>query len=263
MMTKKLLYLSFALLWGAFMISCDTLESDTDGDGDTDTTVSPDAGTLYLMSTPAGASVYVEGDMTNSIGVTPLLVTQNDGLRDITLTLAGYRDTTIQHTFAEDVDETTTVMLTAIPNATFQTFENKALGGKSGSTLYSGLVVLTGERVQSTDAAADMFCDDRTGWQLTAGTSRTTHFYVTSQTSIGDNTEAPEYSAGAMGWTQTIDNVNQSSMHNKVIVVHTEDDYYAKMVIDGFYDNTSFDNPNDYYIQVDYRLNETAGDTRF
>lgn len=217
---------------------------------------------IVLVSTPAGAQIWLNG--VNTGKVTPdTLKARTAGVKD-TITLVG----------AENIADST-VIVTPVANSTVtQTITLGAaaqtLVTKSGIRLYeisatgfSGYNFSTGAAVSSTGATCDIYFETPSAGiksgHLRTGTAsnRVTDFNnAPTSTNINDGLDAPFYS-------KTTYNSSSKSQSSTAYSIFNDNTYnYGKIIITGKGGATGPSDPN-YWVDITVIYNTTAKNRRF
>jgi hypothetical protein len=244
---KKYYYLFFVMLLGLFLSACE--DSTTDPEDE----VSSDRGSIYIQSTPAGASILVDG--TSSGKVTPDSVTNlTAGSHTVTLKLANYKDTTFTLTVNRGLQTSKSVTLTS--DVSFVTYTD-TVWETSGTTAAqpSGIDLSTGTAVSTSNTAHDIYYTS-TGFVIRTSSSRNTVFYVGSGTDLNDGTDSPlAQNSGQGGWTDRV-----GDREENYFFLFDQDLHYTKMKIISYGGGTP---GNPAWVIVQWHYNTVANDQRF
>jgi hypothetical protein len=239
---KKYYYLAFVMLLGLFLSACE--------DSTTDPVDGTDTGSIYIQSSPAGATIYVDG--TSSGKSTPdSVLSLSTGSHTIKLVLSNYKDTTFTVTVNKGLQTSKSVTLTS--DLTFETFVD-TLWETSGTSADqpSGIDLSTGTAVSTGNAAHDIYYTS-TGYLITSSTSRSTVFYAGSASNIDDGNDSPL--AGTGGWK-----ANVTDRETNYFFLFDQDLHYSKMEIVS-YGGGTIGSPA--WVIVKWLYNTKANDQRF
>lgn len=255
---KKLLIILFITILGLVIVSCDS----------TDDPTSPPAttkGGIYLTSNPAGAQIWVDGVNTNL--VTPDTVTNiNEGVRNVTLKLQDYYDTTFSVSVtADQISIVTNVALVSDIITTLygpiRIYETAGTGPTepSGLDLSSGMAY--GVSSANNGLVDIYYSTTGTGGQgylvqsadLYPGLIRVTKFYVGSSTNLFDGVDSPDRNSA--GWTN-----NMSDRESNYVFLYDHDGHYSKIKIVLWGGGVPGEPA---WVDVQWYYNETQLDQRF
>ena len=245
---KKLFLIPIVMLLGLFIVSC---EDSTTGPGEVTT------GTLYVLSTPAGALIWVDG--TNTGKVTPDSVKNlAAGSHTLTLKLDGYKDTA-QTSITITAGATTTRNITLTSASV--TFGPVKLWETTGTTAAqpSGIDLSTGLAygISSIDKdKVDIFYSS-TGFVVrsangSSGMTRVTSFLVGSGTNLNDGVDSP---AATAAWL-----TQMGDRETNYVFLYDNDLHYTKLKITSFGGGTP---GNPAWVEVTYIYNGQANSKVF
>ncbi|MFO7446130.1 MAG: PEGA domain-containing protein [Ignavibacteriaceae bacterium] len=208
-------YLFTFIILSLFIAACE--DSTTDPNDD-----QPGSGSIYMQSNPAGAQIWVDG--TNRSRVTPDSITGlSSGSHQVTLKLAGYRDTTISVSVSAGFQVSRSITLTSdlsVVTAVDTLWETSG----TNASQPSGIDLSRGVAVSSTSAEADIYYSSD-GFEFRSSTSRNTIFYLTNQSNLMDGADAPDKNAG--GWVT----VNPNDRDPNYFFLYDHDGHYTKMKV--------------------------------
>jgi hypothetical protein len=247
---KKLLLIPIALLLGLLIVSCE--------DSTTNPDTTPTTGTLIVQSTPAGASVWVDGTSTGK--VTPdTVINLSAGNHSLTLKLDGYKDT-VQTSVTITAGSTTTRTITLTRAAS--TFGPVRLYETTGTTAAqpSGLDLSAGLAygISSADKdKVDIFYSS-TGFVVrsangASGMTRVTSFKVGSGTNLNDGVDSDPATTGS--WLTEI-----GDRETSYVFLFDNDSHYSKMKITSWGGGTP---GNPAWVEVQYIYNDQANSRVF
>ncbi len=252
---RKYIYIPIVIFLGVLIASC------------SDTTTNPppvtETGSILIDSSPQGAQIILDG--TNTGKFTPDSVNNIDaGSHSVTISLNGYRDTTISVTVVANqlvskfVNLTTTLSLSTYgPVRIWET-------AGTGTNQPSGLDLSTGNAyaVTGTDKdKVDLYysTDGQSGntylvqsADLYPNLTRSTMFYVSNSTNLDDTLDSPN-SAFQQGWTNYMDDAE-----THYAFLYDADGHYSKIIITG-----SGTVNNIAWVEVKWIYNNTGADRRF
>ncbi len=256
---KKIFYAASIVLVTFILSSCTNTT-------DNPVNSSPTTGGVWVMSTPQGAQIWVDGNNSNKTtndSVTAL----STGSHDVTLKLSGYRDTTVSVNVTAGVNLQINVVLTS-------TLSTKAFGPvqiyeitgttasqPSGIILKNGTASGIGSSAPNRDSV-DMFYysnsnsteyDVRSA-DLASSLSRATFFYQGSSANIYDGVSSPAKDAS---WTKKI----SDTVTTKYYFVLDQDNHYSKLKIDSYGGGSGPGDPA--WVKVVWIYNNKAADYRF
>ena len=222
---NKLLLIPIIILMGIFIASCE--DSTTDPG-----TTTPTTGNLAVVSSPAGAQIWVDGTNTNK--VTPDTVKDlSAGNHALTLKLDGYKDTA-QTSVSITAGQTTSRNI-ALTRAAL-TFGPVRLWETTGTTVAqpSGLDLSSGMAygISSTDKDKVDIYYSSNGFVVRSanaatGLTRVTSFFVGSASDLNDGVDSPVSSSGT--WTSQI-----GDREANYVFLFDNDQHYSKIKIVNF-----------------------------
>ncbi len=252
---KKYLLLILIPLAGFLLSSCDS----------TSNTTSPPTittGSIFIQSTPTGASIALNGSSTSK--VTPDSLTDlNEDTYNVTLSKTGYKDTTFSATVNAGFQTVKSITLTS--DLTYSTYMDTIWETSHGTTADqpSGIDLSSGMAISSTKADIDIYyystsdystIEIRSG-DLSGNTTRKTAFFVPQTgTNLFDGVSSP---LAVPNW----DNKMGDRESNYVFLFDT-DSHYSKLKIVGYGGATQQD-PGPAYVIVQWIYNKKANDQRF
>jgi hypothetical protein len=232
---------------------------------DDETVAPPEPGSIYITSIPAGAQIWIDGDITSF--TTPDTVTNVDaGSHEIILRLENYNDTTF--TLSVIAGEMSVVgPITLVANITLyglvRIYETQ---GTDPITEPSGLDLSTGMAYgvsSSNNGLVDIYYStDGTGGQgylvqsadLYGTLVRETDFYVGSGTNLFDGEDSPLSNTGT--WTN-----NMGDRETNYVYLYDHDGHYSKLKIVNFGGGTIQTGPA--WVEVQWYYNETELNNHF
>ena len=255
---KKLLVILFISILGLVIASCDSTDDPTSPPANT-------KGGIYLTSNPAGAQIWVDGVNTNL--VTPDTVTNiNEGVRNVTLKLQDYYDTTFSVSVtADQISIVTNVALVSNIITTLygpvRIYETAGTGPTepSGLDLSSGMAY--GVSSANNGLVDIYYSTTGTGGQgylvqsadLYPGLIRVTKFYVGTDTNLFDGVDSPDRNIA--GWTN-----NMSDRESNYVFLYDHDGHYSKIKIVSWGGGVPGEPA---WVDVQWYFNETQLDQRF
>ncbi len=239
---KKLFLIPMLIILGILISSCE--------DTTTEPTPTPTTGNLAVISTPAGAQIWVDGANTGK--VTPDTIKNlSAGTHSLTLKLDGYRDT-VQTNITITAGQTTSRNITLVRAA--KTFVSVRLWETTGTTAAqpSGLDLSTGMAygISSADKdKVDIFYSS-TGFVIrsangVSGMTRVTSFFVGAGTDLNDGVDSP-LATGA--WASQM-----GDREPNYVFLFDNDSHYSKLKITNFGGGTP---GNPAWVEVTYIYNE-------
>ncbi len=253
---KKITLILVAILLGIAFISCD--------DTTTDPIVEEELGNLQVNSTPAGATITLNGE-TDAAWKTPFLFAARDvGTYEITLQLEGFVDTT----FSVDIvkDQTTTVNITMMPVVTYFSTPVR-IWETTGTTVEqpSGLDLSSGNAYGTSDADnrgnIDLYyfssSDGSTflvqSAHLNSNMTRQTFFKVGSSTDLQDGVDSPREDGT---WGDSM-----SDRETNYVFLYDADGHYSKLKIINFGGGTGPGDPS--WVEVSWIYNTVTDNILF
>jgi len=247
-MRKYLLILLLPVL-GLFLSAC--------SDSSTSSNPVSDTGSLFITSTPSGATIYVENV---SKGVTPdTVLSLSTGSKTVKLVLDGYYDTTFTVNITKDMMTTPSpiVMRANLSTVVYGPIRIYETTGTNASQP-SGLVLKTGLTTSLSGADMDLFYYSATGvYELRSadahsGSTRNTSFYVSSAANLGDGVASP---LATNSWLTAVpDNTTN------YFFAYDNDMHYSKIKIVAIGGGTV---GNPAWMDVEWIYNKVANDKRF
>lgn len=251
---KKIL-LSLMVFSLAFVFTaCD--EDSTSPDPATQT------GSIVLSSTPAGAAIFLNGVAQSKVTPDSLTaLTPKD--YTVTLKLDNYYDTTFT-VKVEGAKKTTVAVTMKVMPLLIDSYSNIRLYEKAG-TGFSGLILSSGTRANSTGATTDLFYDGASGkdsiysqhLRPPTSTSRLTDFTPGSASNLDDGVDAPAYSSTSGVWKYSM-----PSTVGNYYFIYDNDFYYSKFKVIARGGGTGASDPY-LWVDVSYKYNKTSKDKRF
>lgn len=251
---KKIL-LSLMMFSLVFLFNaCD--EESTSPDPSTQT------GSIVLSSTPSGASIFL-----NSVDQSKTTPDSLTGLSPkdyiVTLKLADYYDTTFTVKVEGGKKTTVAITMRAMP-LLIDSYSNIRLYEKAG-TGFSGLILSSGTRANSTGATTDLFYDGSTGkdsiysqhLRPPTSTARYTDFTPGAATNLDDGVDAPAYSGSSGLWKYSM-----PATVGNYYFIYDNDFYYSKFRVVAKGGGTGASDPY-LWVDVSYKYNKTIKDRRF
>lgn len=249
-----LLLIPFTIL---FFTSCDS-SNDPVSPGDT-------TGSIYISTNPNGANIWLDG--VNTSKTTPdSLINVEEGVRNITLKLEDYEDTT----FVVSVSSNQTsvvgplIMVSNIQTILYGPVRIFETAG-TASTVPSGLDLSSGLAYGVTSSDSNLvdiyYSTTGTGGlgylvqsaNLYQSLIRETEFYVSSSTNIFDNADSPL--RNTVTWTD-----NMTDRENNYVFLYDHDGHYSKIKIVSFGGGVPGDPA---WVEVQWYYNLTTLDNRF
>lgn len=247
---KKLLLIPIVLLLGIFIASCE--DSTTDPGGSTPTT-----GNLAVVSTPAGAQIWVDG--TNTGKVTPDTVKNlSAGAHSLTLKLDGYKDS-VQTGITITAGQTATRTITLTRAAS--TFGPVRLWETTGTTAAqpSGLDLSSGMPygISSADKDKVDIYYSSNGFVVRSanaatGLTRVTSFKVGGGTNLNDGVDSE---AATGSWASSM-----GDREPNYVFLFDNDQHYSKLKITSFGGGTP---GNPAWVEVQYIYNDQVNSKVF
>jgi PEGA domain len=248
---KKLILLLLIPFLGLLITSC--------GDDDP-ITPTIDEGNLYITSNPAGAQIWIDG--INSSQTTPDTVLDiNEGVRNVTLKLQDYKDTTfaISITAGQTSVVGPIALVSDITTTLYGPVKIYETAGTSASEP-SGLDLSTGlaHGVSSPEANLVDIYYSSAGYLVQSadlyGTLiRETDFFVSSGTNLFDGVDSPERTTGT--WTTGI-----GDREDNYVFLYDHDGHYSKLKIVSWGGGVPGEPA---WVEVQWYYNETELDERF
>lgn len=208
-----------------------------------------------VNSTPAGAKIYLNGVNTGS--VTPAGIRLAVGTNTITLSLAGYADTTFTVP-ADSANKSVSITLKALNIVEYPAV--KIYESFSTAAVPSGLILSVG---RASTIGSGVSKDSVDIYYRTAGyiissakdfnLPRETFFKVGTGTTLADGEDSP---VKDNTWTLSV-----ADIETKYFFMYTTDQNYAKMKIIGLGGGTSVSDPA--WVELRWYYNKTKNDTRF
>ena len=196
---KKLLLIPIVLLLGLLIVSCEDTTTGPDG-------TTPTTGNLAVVSTPAGAQIWVDG--TNSGKVTPDTVKNlSAGTHALILKLDGYKDTaqsSISITAGSTTNRTITLTRAASTFGPVRIWETVGTTASqpSGLDLSTGTAIGIGTSVPDRNkvdiyySGTDFIIHSAND---ASGLTRVTSFFVGSGSDVNDGVNSPA-ATGPLGF---------------------------------------------------------------
>ncbi len=255
---RKYIFLPLTIILGFLVASC------------SDTTTNPppveDTGSIFINSSPLGATITLDG--TNTGKVTPDSISSvSTGQHSITLSFAGYRDTTFTVNVTANLQTTKQITLVSTLSTTmYGPVRIYETAGTDPITEPSGLVLSSGNAYgvssSNKDSVDIYYSTTGTGGQgylvqsadlnTTQGLTRTTKFYVGSGTDITDGEDSPN--SALSGWTN-----HMSDRENNYVFLYDDDGNYSKLIIT----NYSAEGEVPAWVEVKWLYNNIGADKRF
>lgn len=208
-----------------------------------------------VSSTPAGAKIYLNGVNTGSI--TPSGIRLAVGTNTITLTLAGYSDTTFTVP-ADSANKSVSITMTALNYVEYSSV--KIYESFSTSNVPSGLILSVG---RASNIGSGVSKDSVDIYYRTAGylissakdfnLPRETYFKLGTGANLADGEDSPVKDAS---WALSV-----GDRETNYFFMYTADQNYAKMKITGYGGGTSVSDPA--YVELRWYYNKTKNDRRF
>lgn len=246
---KKVIILPIIILLGLSLVSCE--------DTTTEPTPTPTTGNLAVVSTPAGAQIWVDG--TNTGKVTPDTVKNlSAGNHSLTLKLDGFRDT-VQTNITITAGQTTSRNITLVRAA--RTFGPVRLWETTGTTAAqpSGLQLSSGNAygISSADKDKVDIYYSSNGFVIRSansatGLTRVTSFFVGSGTNLNDGVDSP---LATSSWGSQM-----GDRETNYVFLFDNDSHYSKLKIVNFGGGTP---GNPAWVEVQYIYNEQANSRVF
>lgn len=255
---RKYIALPLVLLLGILVASC--------SDSTTNPPAVQETGSIFMNTSPAGASITVDGVATGK--VTPDSVTNlSTGDHSVSLSLSGYRDTTVTVTVVANLQTVKQVNLVSTLSVTM--YGPVRIYETAGTTTSqpSGLDLSTGMAYGvsgSNNGLVDIYYST-TG---TGGTpylvqsanlyplmTRQTAFSVGTGTALDDGEGSPTYPLGGT-WTN-----NMSDRENNYVFLYDEDGHYSKIIITDYHAGSGQGDPS--WVELEWLYNNTGADSRF
>ncbi len=222
-------------------------------------------GSIFVNSSPTGATIILDGSYTGK--VTPDSITGvSTGQHSVTLSLSGYRDTTITVTVQGGLQTTRQITLVATLSTTtygpvriYETAGTTA-NQPSGIDLSAGAVY--GVASTDKDKVDIYYSTDGTGGtsflvqsaDLYPNLTRYTAFLVGTGTDLTDGEDSPTYPLS--GWTD-----HMSDREDNYVFLYDEDGNYSKLIITDFHAGSGQGDPN--WVEVKWIYNNSSADKRF
>ena len=241
---RKYLILFIIPLAGIILSSCDS----------TSNTTSPPTitkGSIFIQSTPTGASIALNGSSTSK--VTPDSLTDlNEDTYNVTLSKTGYYDTTFSATVTAGFQTVKSITLTS--NLNTSTFMD-TIWETTGTTAAqpSGLDLSTGVAKSSNNSDIDIFYySDASVFEIRSSSSRSTSFKVGSSDNLFDGVSSP---LATNSWGTTM-----GDRETRYVFLFDADSHYSKIKIISYGGGTP---QLPAYLIVQWIYNEKANDVRF
>jgi PEGA domain len=259
---RKYLFLPLVIILGILLASC--------SDNSTNPTPVAETGSIFINSSPTGATIFVDG--TSTTKTTPDSVSGlSTGDHTVKLSLTGYYDTTFTVTVVANqlVQPTTVTLVSTLSTTIFGYPTNIRIYETTGtnSSQPSGLELSTGTPygVSSSNANkidlyyytnSDFTTHEIRSADMYTGLTRQTYFLAGGSTDLADGAPLTStYPNG--GWNQSIsDNANSN-----YYFIYTDDNHYVKFKIVANGGGSGTGDPA--YIDVEYVYNNTVNDIRF
>ena len=243
---KKYLILILIPLAGIILSSCNS----------TDTTNPPSVtkGSIFVQSTPLGASIAVGGSSTGK--VTPDSVTNLDeGSYNVTLSLTNYKDTTFSASVTAGFQTVVPIVqLTSdLTTSTFMDTIWETTG--TGADQPSGLDLSAGVAKSSSNSDVDIYYYSNSGgtvFEIRSSSSRSTSFLVGSSTNLFDGTPSP---LATNSWGTTM-----GDRETNYVFLFDADSHYSNLIIKSYGGGTT---GSPAYLIVQWIYNSKANDVRF
>ena len=222
----------------------------------TDTTNPPTItkGSIFVQSSPAGASIAVGGSATGK--VTPDSVTDLDeGTYNVTLSLSNYKDTTFSVSVTAGT-QTPVPLIQLTSDLTTSTYMDtiwETTG--TGADQPSGLDLSAGVAKSSSNSDIDIYyysTSDGFVFEIRSSTSRSTSFLIGSSTNLFDGVPSP---LATNSWA-----TKMSDRETNYVFLFDADSHYSKLKITS-YGGGTVDSPA--YVIVQWIYNNKANDVRF
>lgn len=256
---RKYIILPIVVLFGILLASC------------SDSTTNPlpveEKGSIFINTSPVGAQIMLDGTATGK--VTPDSLTDVPvGNHNITLTLEGYRDTTITIEVLANLQVTRFLTLeSTLSLAEYGPIRIYETAGTDPVTEPSGLDLSSGNAYGVSGVDKDLvdiyYSTSGTGGQgylvqsadlnTAQGLTRQTKFYVGSGSNLSDGVASPN--SALSGWTN-----HMGDRESNYVFLYDEDGHYSKLIITG-YGGGSGGNPA--WVEVKWFYNNTGADRRF
>jgi len=250
---KKLILLLIIPIAAILIISCDST---------TDPVVTPDPGSIYIKSNPAGAQIWLDGSNKN-LTTPDTLENVSEGVHTVTLKLADFKDTSFsisvsagQMSVVTNIALTTNIITTFYGGSPIRLYET--IGTPASQP--SGLDLSTGNAwgVSSDSSTIVDIYYSSNGFlvqsaNLYPGLIRETDFRVGGSTDIYDGIDSPLNYSGV--WTTNI-----SDTETNYVFLYDHDGHYSKLKIVG----RGGGQPGvPAWVEVQWWFNKTALDNRF
>lgn len=250
---RKYVYLPLLIILGIFVASC------------SDTTTNPppvtETGSIFVNSSPVGAQISVDGTSTGK--VTPDSVTDlSTGDHTVSLSLTGYRDTTITVTVHANLQTTppTVTLVTTLSTTTYGPVIIFESADPSASDP-SGLDLSTGSTI-AISTADSVNCDiyySTSGFLVQSASlnnhmHRETFFKVGAGNNLQDEVDSPIYPLNGP-WTTGI-----ADTQTNYVFLYDDDGHYSKMKITN---RGGGSGSNPAWVEITWIYNNTGADTRF
>lgn len=244
---KKLLLIPILLLFGLLITSCDEETTSPESGG-------TNKGSIFIQSTPSGAQIFVNGS--NSSKVTPDTIKNLDsGFVNITLKLAGYKDTTFSREIVPNMVRSVSITMSAdLVTQKFTTTIWETAG--TGAAQPSGIDLSTGSAygISSTDKnKVDLFYSS-SGYLIRSadagsGMTRVTYFKDGNATNLNDGVSSPTQDAS---WAKSM-----GDRATNYFFIKDNDGNYSKVRI------KSYGTTPVAWVELEWIYNKTSGDKRF
>jgi len=255
---RKYIALPLVLLLGILVASC------------SDSTTNPppvqETGSIFINTSPIGASITVDGVSTGKF--TPDSVSNlSTGDHSVTLSLSGYRDTTVTVTVVanlltvKQVNLVSTLSLTMYGPVRIYETAGTTTSQPSGLDLSTGMAY--GVSGSNNNLVDIYYSTSGTGGvpylvqsaDLYPLMTRQTSFFVGTGTDIEDGEDSPTYPLGG-SWTD-----NMSDRENNYVFLYDEDGNYSKIMISDYHAGSGQGDPS--WVELTWLYNNTGADSRF
>lgn len=249
---KKFQLFSVVLILMFLIIACDSSD-------DPVTPPEEDKGTLSITSTPEGASIILNGETQDD--VTPYIYAYIDaGEYTITLSFAGYQDTTYSETVIKDETTTSEVILNPIyttfgPVKIWETVGSDATQ-PSGLDLSSGSALTVGD--DNNKPSIDLYYSSQANALVKSShlhssplMVRETYFKVGDSSTLLDGVDSQVKDAT---WEDTM-----NPTIPKYFFINDNDNYYYKLIVT----NSGGGASGPGWVEVTYIFNTVQGNTMF
>lgn len=249
---KKLILLSLIPVVGLIISACNS--------EDNPTTPVETKGSIYITSNPAGAQIWIDG--INTSQVTPDTINDvNEGIRNITLKLTDYKDTTFtlsvtagQMSVVGPIILTSDIYTTLYGPVKIYETAGTGVNEPSGLDLSSGMAYGV---TSANNGLVDIYYSSN-GYlvqsaDLYPGLIRVTKFYVGSSDNLFDGVDSPDKNSGT--WTN-----NMGDREANYVFLYDHDGHYSKIKIVNWGGGVPGEPA---WVEVQWYYNETQLDTRF